>query len=194
MTGVQTCALPICAGKSTLLHILAGLLRPTQGEIAADGHPVSRWVSFHRDLWRRKVGIIFQQPHLLPDLTTLENVFLPLIPLKMSVKDIRRLGFSALERMGVRHLSGEKALRLSGGERQRVAIARAIIMKPEIIIADEPTSHQDSENTNLVLEAFQNFKDEQAVVIVSVHESGIPDFTLFDRRFHLENGILREPA
>ena len=84
------------AGKSTLLHILAGLMRPSQGQILADNRPVSRWNTAHRDRWRRKVGIVFQHPRLLNELTVLENVILPIIPRVGSIARLRQRGETSL--------------------------------------------------------------------------------------------------
>jgi ABC-type lipoprotein export system ATPase subunit len=178
------------AGKSTFLHILAGLIRPTQGEVQVDGEKVSRWTSFHRDLWRRKLGIIFQQPHLLPNLTVLENVCLPLIPRKITINEIRERGFQALEHMGLVHMAGDMVMSQSGGERQRIAAARAIVSEPELILADEPTAHQDSENVLRMIHILENYKRQKCVIIVASHDPRLAESQRFDDCFQIENGIL----
>ena len=111
------------AGKSTLLHLLAGLLRPSQGQIKANGQPVSRWHTAHRDLWRRQVGIVFQHPHLINGFTVLENVILPMIPRGASITQLRKLAREALDTLGISHLAKQNVRSLSGGEQQRVSIA-----------------------------------------------------------------------
>jgi putative ABC transport system ATP-binding protein len=178
------------AGKSTFLHILAGLTRPTQGEVLVDGERVSRWTSYHRDMWRRKIGIIFQQPHLLAGLTVLENVCLPLIPRKITLKEIREKGFQALELMGLVHMAGEMVISLSGGERQRIAAARAIVSEPEMILADEPTAHQDSENVLRLIHIFENYKRQNAIVVVASHDPRLVDSKCFNDCFRIEKGTI----
>ena len=178
------------AGKSTFLHILAGLIRPSEGEVIVDSEKVSRWISFHRDMWRRKLGIIFQQPHLLPGLTVLENVCLPLIPRKNNIREIKEKAIQALERMGLVHMAGEMVMPLSGGERQRVAIARAIVAEPEMILADEPTAHQDQENVTRLIHVLEGFKSRESIVIVVSHDSRLMESKRFDLCFRIENGKL----
>ena len=181
------------AGKSTLLHLLAGLLRPSQGQIIANGQPVSRWHSAHLDLWRRQVGIVFQQPHLIKEFTVLENVILPMIPRGTSLTQLRKLAWDALDTFGISHLAKQNVLSLSGGEQQRVAIARAIVSRPAILIADEPTAHQDDEGAALIIEKFVGWKLPQTILIVAAHD---PRWALHgafaDKHFLLENGRLEE--
>jgi ABC-type lipoprotein export system ATPase subunit len=181
------------AGKSTLLHLLAGLLRPSQGQITANGQPVSRWNTVHRDLWRRQVGIVFQHPHLMSEFTVLENVILPLIPRGTSITHLRKLAWEALDTVELSHLAKQKVLSLSGGEQQRVSIARAIVSKPAILIADEPTAHQDDEGAALIMEKFAGWKLPDTIMIVAAHDPRWAQFGKFaDRHFLLEDGQLRE--
>jgi ABC-type lipoprotein export system ATPase subunit len=181
------------AGKSTLLHILAGLLRPSQGQILANNLPVSRWNTAHRDRWRRKVGIVFQHPRLFNELTVMENVILPLIPRIGSVVRLRRHGYEALEKLGISHLAGQTAHTLSGGEQQRVAIARAIVAQPEILIADEPTAHQDEAGATAIIRLFTEWKRPGAIAIVAAHDARLLGYNRFaDRHFELADGCLKE--
>jgi ABC-type lipoprotein export system ATPase subunit len=177
-------------GKSTFLHILAGLIRPTEGEVRVDGERLSRWTSYHRDMWRRKLGVVFQQPHLIAGLTVLENVCLPLIPRKMTIKEIRKKGINALEQMGLVHLAGDMVVSLSGGERQRIASARAIVSEPEMILADEPTAHQDSENVFRLIHILERYKRKNSLVIVASHDPRLVESHRFDDCFRIENGKL----
>ncbi len=179
------------AGKSTLLHLLAGLLRPTEGEVLADGQPVSRWVATHRDLWRRKVGIVFQSDRLVGDLSALENVYLPLIPRGYRMFDCRALAVDALVRLRAGALADEKVSRLSGGERQRVAIARALVSKPPFILADEPTAHQDRESAVAVIETLRAAAAGGAVVIVTAHDARLLAPGIMPHRYRIEGGRLR---
>jgi ABC-type lipoprotein export system ATPase subunit len=181
------------AGKSTLLHLLAGLLRPSQGQIIANGQPVSRWNTVHRDLWRRQVGIVFQKPHLINGFTVLENVILPVIPRGASITQLRKLAWEALDTLGISHLAKQNVLSLSGGEQQRVSIARAIVSKPNILIADEPTAHQDDEGAALIIEKFVGWKLPQTIIIVAAHDPRWALHKAFaDKHFLLENGRLEE--
>ncbi len=161
---------PTGAGKTTLLSILALLRRPTAGEVHWDGRAVSRWLAAHRDRWRRQVGIIFQDARLLGDLTALENVLLPLIARHPNLAEIRQRGWDALSRMGADHLAAEPAGRLSGGERQRVAAARALAGEPSIILADEPTAHQDDGGARIILTALTDAARAGAAVIIAGHD------------------------
>ena len=181
------------AGKSTLLHLLAGLLRPSQGQIIANGQPVSRWNTVHRDLWRRQVGIVFQHPHLINEFTVLENVILPMIPRGTSLTRLRKLAWEALDTFGISHLAKQNVLSLSGGEQQRVAIARAIVSRPAILIADEPTAHQDDEGAALIIEILTGWKLPHTIIIVAAHDSRWAHPEKFaDKHFLLENGRLKE--
>jgi ABC-type lipoprotein export system ATPase subunit len=181
------------AGKSTLLHLLAGLLRPSQGQIIANGQPVSRWNTVHRDLWRRQVGIVFQHPHLINEFTVLENVMLPMIPRGTSITRLRKLAWEALDTFGISHLAKQNVLSLSGGEQQRVSIARAIISRPAILIADEPTAHQDDEGAALIIEKFAGWKLPHTIMVVAAHDPRWAQYGKFaDRHFLLEDGRLKE--
>jgi len=178
------------AGKSTLLHLLAGLLRPTQGEILADGQPVSRWLTAHRDRWRRRVGILFQQDHLVGRLTALENVILPLIPRNGGPRQWRRHGMEMLARLKAGELAGQPAMFLSGGQRQRVAAARALVGMPDYIVADEPAAHQDLENARRLGRLLRQAADRGAVVVVAAHDRHVDEWLAPDGHLHLEHRTL----
>ena len=181
------------AGKSTLLHLLAGLLRPSQGQITANGQPISRWNTFHRDRWRRQVGIVFQHPQLIKEFTVLENVILPMIPRANTISQLRKLAWEALDTFEISHLAKQKVLSLSGGEKQRVSIARAVISRPAILIADEPTAHQDDEGAELIIDKFVGWKQPHTITIVAAHDPRWAEHGKFaDKRFQLENGQLKE--
>jgi len=179
------------AGKSTLLHVLAGLVRPTQGVVFADGDPVSRWVSAHRDRWRRRVGIVFQSDRLISDLSAMENVLLPLVPRRYSLADCRRLAVEALSRLQADGLAAETVGKLSGGERQLVAIARALVLQPSFLLVDEPTAHQDRERTAAVMDTLLAEAAAGAAVIVTAHDARILTSGITRHRYQLECGRLR---
>lgn len=179
------------AGKSTLLHVLAGLLRPIQGEVVVDGEAVSRWVSSHRDRWRRRVGIVFQHDRLLGDLSAVENVQLPLIPRGDGLKECRRSALAALSRLGVDPLADKFVRNLSGGERQRVAIARALVAQPSFLFADEPTAHQDHKSAEEILKTLAAAAAAGAVVVVTAHDPRILEAGATGGRFRLAKGRLK---
>jgi len=189
--GVVTGA--VGAGKSSLLHILAGLQRPTEGNLLADGEPVSRWNTVFRDRWRGQVGIVFQHPHLFNDLTVLENVMLPMIPGGRSLSAIRKLSMQRLEDLQIEALAGETAHCLSGGELQRVSLARALAPQPHILVVDEPTAHQDKAGAETVMELLIDMKKQEAIVIMACHDSRLPlKSAQVDCVFRLHNGRLAE--
>src|SRR5262245_15204775 len=140
------------SGKSTLLHLIAGLARPTAGAIEVDGQDV---VGLDDDrltaLRRRRVGVVFQSFNLLPVLSALENVALPLTVDGVPPADADRRARAALERVGVAARAAHVPSAMSGGEQQRVAIARAIVHEPALILADEPTGNLDSQNSLAVM-------------------------------------------
>jgi ABC-type lipoprotein export system ATPase subunit len=184
---------PNGAGKTSLLHLLAGLLRPTSGEVCWEGRAVSRWSADHRDRWRRQVGIVFQEAYLLEDLTALENVVAPLIPRGFSVSEVRRRGHEALAMLGAGRLSAEPVWRLSGGQRQRIGVARALAAGPELLLADEPVSNQDTDGGRRIKNALLALADQGKTVVVA----GQTGDRLFDggdpvHRFQIERGKLEK--
>ena len=178
------------AGKSTLLHILASILRPTGGEVVVDGKPVSRWTAAHRDRWRRNVGIVFQSTHLWPELTPLENVILPLIPRGLPLAAVRAMGMESMEMFEVFHLAGRKVRDLSGGERQRLALARAWVARPPLVLADEPTAHQDDRGVERIVHWIGTAAGRGTAVIVASHDPRLQDPELFRDRWRLAGGKL----
>ena len=179
------------SGKSTLLHALAGLLRPVKGEVVVDGEAVSRWVSAHRDRWRRGVGIVFQHDRLLGDLSAVENVLLPLIPRGGGLKECRRSALAALSRLSVDPLADKIVCNLSGGERQRVAIARALVAQPSFLFADEPTAHQDHKSAEEILKTLAAAAAAGAVVVVTAHDPRILEAGATGDRYRLAQGRLK---
>ncbi len=180
----------IGAGKTTLLNTLAGLRRPTSGEVAIDGKAVSRWIGVHRDRWRRQAGIIFQHDHLMGDLTVLENVMLPLIPLGLSLSECRRRAMRSLEKVTLSNRAGSMVNTLSGGEKQKSAIARALVNRPVWIFADEPTAHQDADNAQQVMDLLSQCAQKGSAVIVATHETEMPGFSIDAIRYRLAGGTL----
>ncbi|MBW1878997.1 MAG: ATP-binding cassette domain-containing protein [Deltaproteobacteria bacterium] len=182
---------PTGVGKSTLLHLLGGLMRPTEGTVFAGDAPISRWTAGHRDEWRRRVGMALQAPHLLPGLTALENTLLPLVPRATSLADLRERAREVLGWLGAGHLADEPAGELSGGERQRVSLARSLVGAPDFLLWDEPTAHQDADGVALIADALRRERDRGAVVVAAAHDPRLSEGPLPDLLFPLEDGSLR---
>lgn len=180
------------SGKSTLLHLLGGLLRPTAGEVWADGQPVSRWTSGHRDRWRQQVGIVFQHLALIPDLTVAENLLLPMIPRQIAWSRMQAEILRQLADADLSALSHAPASTLSGGQRQRLAIARALVASPRFILADEPTAFQDDRHAARIGGQLCAVAGEGAVVVICSHDPRLRSSNEVDRQFHLASGTLTE--
>lgn len=160
---------PSGCGKSTLLNILSGIDRPTTGEVWINGTVISARTEEQLSRWRgQNVGIIFQFFQLMPTLTALENVVLPM-DLAGRGRDRDRAG-TLLARVGIGDLGGNLPSELSGGEQQRVAIARALANDPPLILGDEPTGNLDSETGNRVLELFHELWQQGKTIIMVTHD------------------------
>jgi putative ABC transport system ATP-binding protein len=149
-------------------------------------------VTAHKDLWRRKVGIVFQQPHLMRGMTGLENVMTPLIPRGSNLAQIRKAGMESLERLSAGHLAGEGVGGLSGGERQKIAMARSLAVLPEALLADEPTAHQDDESTGLMLDVLKEESLGGCIVVIAAHDHRILKSGIADRHYTIENGRVHQ--
>ncbi len=191
----QTLAItgPSGAGKSTLLHVLSGLDRPSAGRVFHREQDVYAMSPPRRTRWRaRDVGFIFQTYHLLPELSILENVMLPVVALggRMNAATRDRT-VALLDRIGLADRLEHTPATLSGGEQQRAAIARALINDPEIVFADEPTGNLDTATGEHILRCLFEMagSGERALVMVTHN----PDIAArCKRRFHLVDGLLAE--
>jgi cell division transport system ATP-binding protein len=177
------------AGKSTLLKLIALLERATRGQLFVDGENLSRAPKRRIPMVRRKVGMIFQNHHLLFDRTVFDNVALPLVIAGYRHQEIGRRVRAALDKVGL--LGKEKSLpiTLSGGEQQRVGIARAVVNKPLMLLADEPTGNLDPDLSRDIMHLFEQFNQVGVTVLIASH-----DLELISRmpypRLQLENGRL----
>ncbi len=163
---------PSGCGKSTLLHIAGGLDAPSSGEIWVADQPLHKMNERSLSLFRReKVGIIFQFFNLLPQLTALENVCLPLRLLGISPTESESRSMQLLDEVGLRSKSSHLPTELSGGEQQRVAIVRALVHHPQLVLADEPTGNLDSANSAMVLTILKDLHRVHQLTLLLVTHS-----------------------
>ncbi|MBX7166288.1 MAG: ABC transporter ATP-binding protein [Pirellulales bacterium] len=161
---------PSGSGKSTLLNLLGGLDVPNQGEVRFAGRPLAEFPSL--DAFRsREVGFVFQSFHLLPTLTALQNVQVPMFEGALRAAQRRARAAELLETVGLGHRLHHRAMQLSIGERQRVAIARALANRPSLLLADEPTGSLDSHTSEEVLNLFARLHREQELTLIVVTHS-----------------------
>jgi ABC-type lipoprotein export system ATPase subunit len=172
------------SGKSTLLNLMGTLDRPDSGDIEFSGRSLQSLGNLAA-FRRHEMGFVFQLHYLLPHLTLLENVALPL----QGNRDAKNLAVAALERVGLGHRVRHVPGKVSGGERQRAAIARAIVNKPKILLADEPTGNVDSENESGLLDLFDELRETlEMTLMVVTHERSVAERA--DRILHYRDGII----
>jgi putative ABC transport system ATP-binding protein len=192
----DTCAIVGASGsgKSTLLNILGLLERPVAGRVRFAGQDVMTASADALAHWRnRQMGFIFQAFNLLPRLSALDNVGLPLLYRHQTRSVARELALQKLDEVGLADRAGHFPADLSGGQRQRVAIARALVGQPSLILADEPTGNLDQACANDILELLLDLNRQQLVTLVMVtHDTGLA--TRFARRVEVVDGHLRECA
>ena len=167
---------PSGSGKSTLMAIAGCLSKPTSGEYILDGEEIENLSD--RKLSRirnEKIGFVFQAFHLLPGVTALDNVILPLVYSRKSPKNVKERAREVLAKVGMDHRLHHTPGQLSGGEQQRVTIARSLINDPPIIFADEPTGNLDSKNGIATMKAFDNLVEEGKTVILITHDSQVAE-------------------
>ncbi len=165
---------PSGCGKSTLLHVLGGIEPPTSGEILLDGIDLGGLDDTARSiLRRRRLGFIFQRINLLPTLSAIENVALPLRIDGLSRSRAGERAQAALERTGIAHRGSHSPHEMSGGEQQRVAIARALVINPAVIMADEPTGALDSQNAQRILELLADCARQGQTIVMVTHDANM---------------------
>lgn len=179
------------SGKSTLLHLLAGLDQPSEGEVWLNGERFSRLNDVKRGRLRNQhMGFVYQFHHLLPELTALENVMLPLRIRRVSAKVAQQQATALLARVGLAPRLQHKPSELSGGERQRVSIARALITRPAVILADEPTGNLDHETAEQVFQLMLELNQEfNTALLVVTHDLQLA--ARMDRQLTLLDGQLQ---
>jgi putative ABC transport system ATP-binding protein len=185
---------PSGSGKSTLLNLLAGIDRPTEGEVDVLGTNLARLSESDLASWRNAhIGYIFQTFNLVPVLTAFENVELPLLLTKLSKAERRKNVETALELVGLADRMGHQPRQLSGGQEQRVAIARAIVTDPDLVLADEPTGNLDARSGEEILQILSTLNRElNKTIMLVTHDPHAASFASHQR--HLEKGVLFESA
>jgi putative ABC transport system ATP-binding protein len=179
------------SGKSTLMHMLGFMDSPTDGQMVFEGRDVSSIGRSERARLRAsRIGFVFQAFNLLPRLTVLDNVMLPLVYSRRRIKDKPDRAMNALQRVGMEHRSTHTPNQLSGGERQRVAIARSLINEPRLILADEPTGNLDSKNRSKIMDLFASLLDEGITLAVVTHDDEVANYA--KRRIRMQDGKIIE--
>ena len=183
---------PSGAGKTTLLNMASGIDFPSSGEVLISGDSISNFSKNQLNKLRRKtIGMVFQAHALMPLLSAYENVELPLRILGISGKERKNKTEEILEILGLKYRMSHRPYELSGGERQRVSVARALVRKPEILVADEPTSQLDSVNTEIVFEQIRDIcKTFNTTVMLATHDQRMKKFG--DKLFNMRSGELSE--
>jgi len=179
------------AGKSTLVNMIGGIDKPTEGCIHVGSHAVHEMSEDQVAGWRgRNVGVIFQSFQLLPMLTVVQNVMLPMdfAGLYGSVKERRERALSLLEQVEIEEQADKLPSAVSGGQRQRVAIARALANDPMFLVADEPTGNLDSKTADAVIGVFQRLVDEGKTILMVTHDRDLA--SRVTRTVHLADGVI----
>ena len=183
---------PSGSGKSTLLHLIGGLDRPSAGELLIDNRLIGQMADDQVTLFRRnKIGFVFQFFNLLPTLTALENVALPLVLDGRSKLEAEERAQLLLTKVGLEGRNKHLPEELSGGEIQRTAMARALAFDPPILLADEPTGNLDSKNGNAILSLLRQIsKEEGCTVVMVTHSEEAAGYG--DRRIYLRDGLIEK--
>jgi putative ABC transport system ATP-binding protein len=180
---------PSGSGKSTLMNILGGLDRPSQGTYGFEGEDVGHFTDDElADFRRRRIGFVFQSFQLLPRLTALQNVELPMIYAGLPPKERRGRAAELLERVGLGSRMGHKPTQLSGGQQQRVAIARSLANRPDLLLADEPTGALDTHTGEEVLALFEELNAGGLTLAVVTHDPEVAEMA--HRRVSFRDGLI----
>ncbi len=180
------------SGKSTLLHLMAGLERPTKGDISINGKTLSGMKEKDMALFRRKhMGFVFQSYNLIPTMTALENVSLPLIFDGSDTRERVGKARELLIQLGLKDRFRHKPQEMSGGQQQRVSIARALVNNPRILFADEPTGNLDSKTTKEIMEILREKVSQSGLTLVMVtHDNELAEYA--DRCIYMVDGMITQ--
>lgn len=184
---------PSGSGKTTLLSILGCVYGSTSGSTVIGGKKLFRLPDRFLTKYRREmIGFVHQHYNLLNEMTVLENICLPLLPLGVPPKEQREKADVLLEKFHLSHRKNFSVSQISGGEQQRVAIARALINNPPIFLADEPTAHLDDSLSNEFMAIVEQLKNEGRTIVLSSHDQYVTQHPLIDRVLSMKNGNLLE--
>ena len=183
---------PSGCGKTTLLNIIGGLDRYTEGELTIKGRATREFRDRDWDAYRNhSIGFVFQSYNLIGFKTAVENVELPLFYQGVSRHKRHEMAMEYIERLGLKDWAGHYPNEMSGGQKQRVAIARALVTKPDIILADEPTGALDSKTSVEIMDLLKELNErENLTIIVVTHESGVANYT--NKIIHIKDGVIGE--
>jgi len=182
---------PSGSGKTSLLTLIGCMARPTSGRVIVDSEEVSRLPErFLTQVRRRIFGFVFQQYHLIPELSVRDNVMLPLYPEALGLQEMGQRVAMALREVELTSLITRRVTQLSGGEQQRVAIARAMVNRPRVLIADEPTAHLDSRLSVELLDRLVTLKQAGLTLVIATHDPLVCRHPLIDRTVRLRDGRL----
>lgn len=182
---------PSGVGKSTLLHLIGGLDRPTQGRVRIDGDDISGYDDTRLAQFRnRTIGFVFQFHHLLPEFTALENVMMPGLVSRHERRSLQERARELLQRVGLADRLQHRPKELSGGEQQRVAVARALINVPRLLLADEPSGNLDTESAQMLHDMLWEISRQlRQTLVVVTHNRDLADRS--DRIIELYNGRIK---
>jgi putative ABC transport system ATP-binding protein len=183
---------PSGSGKSTLFHMITGMQKPTSGKVMiGDLYVNEAGEKQFAEIRNKEIGYVLQEQNLLGNFTVLENVCMPyFISRNRKQINIYDNAKRVLEEVGLWHLKNSNPNEISGGEARRVAIARALINEISIIVADEPTSNLDTDNSTIIMKLFRKISDSGVAVLISTHDHGFLDYS--DRAYVMQHGCLEE--
>ena len=184
---------PSGSGKTSLLSLISCMSRPTAGRIFVEEKDVVKLPErFLTNIRRAKFGFIFQQLHLIRNVSVLENILLPLYPLSMTASIMREKALAIMKKLGIEDKRNFKVKQLSGGEQQRVAIARAMVNDPEIIIADEPTAHLDTKLASEFMEILESLLNEGKTIVIATHDLFVHEHLLVHKTISMRDGCIEK--